>query len=152
MGAGKFFGGLLLLCLAAGAGAQVYKWVDENGRTQYGAHPPPAAKTQQVRIERSHAANPAAGVEVAESGIKYYPVYGNSPATLHASMMRNGPFNKMVQKQVYAEIDWRLDWKFEYAREGGRCRISRFTVTLSTTITMPQWMDGDTAPPEIRSL
>jgi len=152
MRAGKLPSGLLLLCLVADAGAQVYKWVDDKGRVQYGAHPPPAAKTQQVRIERFHGANPAAGVEVPESAIKYYPVYGNSPQTLHASMMQNGPFNQIVQKRVYAEIHWEIKWKFDYKREPGKCRIERFVVTLVTEITMPRWMDADQAPAEMRSL
>jgi predicted secreted Zn-dependent protease len=152
MRAAQLLGGLLLLCLAAGAAAQVYKWVDDKGRVQYGAHPPPAAKTQQVRIERSHAANPAAGVEVPESAIKYYPIYGNSPQTLHASIMQNGPFNEIVQKRVYAEIEWRLKWRFNMNREAGRCRIEKFVITLDTTITMPQWMDIDAASPQMRAL
>jgi predicted secreted Zn-dependent protease len=152
MRAGTLTGSLLLLLLAAEAAAQVYKWVDEKGRVQYGAHPPPAAKTQQVRVDRSHSANPAAGVEVPESEIKYYPVYGNSPQTLHQSMKANGPFNEIVQTRVYAEIEWRIRWKASFATKPGACKIDKFTISVPTTIAMPQWMDEAKAPPEMRSL
>jgi predicted secreted Zn-dependent protease len=152
MRAGKLSGGLLLLLLAASAAAQVYKWTDENGRVHYGERPPPAAKSSTLRTQSSHSANPESGVEIPPSAIKFYPVYGNSPQTLHNSMKANGPFNEIVQKTVYAEIEWRIQWKFEYVREPGRCRIGRFVVMLPTTITMPQWMDEDKAPPEMRAL
>jgi hypothetical protein len=45
---------LLLLC---GAGmlaqAQVYKWVDENGKVQFSDSPPPNKKAEQVKIRQS---------------------------------------------------------------------------------------------------
>ncbi len=42
---------LLALCLATAAQAQYYRWVDEQGKTHYGDHPPPAAagKAQAMR-------------------------------------------------------------------------------------------------------
>ena len=152
MRAGKAFGSLLALCLAADSAAQVYKWVDKDGRVHYEAHPPPAAKSKPLNIQRSHSANPASGVEVPESTIQYYPVYGNTRHALHSSMMQNGPFNEIVQRRVYAEIHWRIQWKFDFAREPGKCRIERFVVTLVTRITMPQWMDSAQAPAELRNL
>jgi predicted secreted Zn-dependent protease len=152
MRAGELLVGLLVLWLAAEAAGQVHKWVDKDGRVHYGAHPPPDAKAKPVAIQRSHSANPASGVEVSESKIQYYPVYGNSPETLHASMMQNGPFNQIVQSRVYAEIEWRLRWRFSYQREPGKCRIEKFVVTLDTTITMPQWMTADQAPTSMRNL
>ena len=36
----RFFA-LLLLLVAAGAHAQIYKWIDEKGRARYGEKPPP---------------------------------------------------------------------------------------------------------------
>jgi len=38
----------VLLALAAPAGAQVYKWVDEKGRTHYGEKPPEGVKATEV--------------------------------------------------------------------------------------------------------
>ena len=40
---------LLLALVATVASAQVYKWVDENGRVHYGEKPPPGAKSSAVR-------------------------------------------------------------------------------------------------------
>ena len=40
----------LLMALAApAASAQVYKWVDENGRVHYGENPPPGSKPSAVK-------------------------------------------------------------------------------------------------------
>jgi len=50
---------LLLLCFPVLAHAQIYKWVDEKGRVQYGEKPPPGAKASALRQEASPAAKPA---------------------------------------------------------------------------------------------
>ena len=42
---------LALLLAATPVGAQIYKWVDEKGRVQYGEKPPPGAKVQPLRGE-----------------------------------------------------------------------------------------------------
>lgn len=44
---------LLTLVAIAPAGAQVYKWVDEKGRTHYGERPPAAGKSKEVPIRES---------------------------------------------------------------------------------------------------
>lgn len=50
-----------LLFAAAGASAQQYKWVDRNGRVQYGDTPPPGANAQRLRTPSGSAApQPAA--------------------------------------------------------------------------------------------
>jgi hypothetical protein len=41
------------MTLAVSASAQVYKWVDAQGRVQYSDQPPPDAKTQRVKIRSS---------------------------------------------------------------------------------------------------
>lgn len=142
----SFFVGLHGLAMATNAIAEVYKWVDKDGRVHYEGFPPPEAKAKPLNIHRSHSANPASGVDVPESTIQYYPVYGNTPYALHTSMIENGPFNEIVQKRVYAEISWQYKWKFDYAYEPGKCRIDRFVITLVTAITMPQWRDAEKAP------
>ncbi len=48
---------LALLLVAAPAWAQIYKWVDEKGRVQYGEKPPAGAKAAPLRGE----AAPSAG-------------------------------------------------------------------------------------------
>lgn len=48
---------LVLLLVAAPAWGQIYKWVDEKGRVQYGEKPPASAKAAPLRGE----AAPSAG-------------------------------------------------------------------------------------------
>ena len=52
-----FFGAVLL---AAAAHAQQYKWVDQNGRVQYGDNPPPGVKAISLKAPSGSAAQPAA--------------------------------------------------------------------------------------------
>lgn len=148
----RILAGLLPLAAAVSSLAQVYKWVDENGRVHYGPQPPPAAKARPLSLQQSNSASPDSSVEVPESAIQHYPVYGRTPLELHMSMIQNGPFNETVQKRVYAEIHWRLEWKFDYVNEPGKCRLSKLVITMPTTITMPQWMDEAGAPAETRAL
>ncbi len=49
----------MLLLAAAGASAQPYKWVDKNGRVQYGDMPPPGASATPLRTPSGRAAPPA---------------------------------------------------------------------------------------------
>ncbi|MFA5913661.1 MAG: DUF4124 domain-containing protein [Burkholderiales bacterium] len=51
----------LALCVALPAAAQMYKWVDADGKVKYSDTPPPSnVKTEKLRIP-AHAANPPAG-------------------------------------------------------------------------------------------
>lgn len=60
----KIFNTLLKICalwaLLIPASAQVYKWVDANGRTHYGERPPQNAKAQEVETRLANPAPPAA--------------------------------------------------------------------------------------------
>jgi hypothetical protein len=56
------------IALAAAAQAQQYKWVDKNGRTQYGDVPPPGVKAIPLRAP----AGPA--VQAAPKGAKKAPL------------------------------------------------------------------------------
>ncbi|QNM98570.1 DUF4124 domain-containing protein [Chitinimonas koreensis] len=49
-----------LLALAPPAAAQVYKWVDANGKVQFSDQPPPDAKAQAVKIPKTSGSAPAA--------------------------------------------------------------------------------------------
>ena len=144
--------GLLALGIAGNSFAQVYKWVDADGRVHYGPQPPPGMKARPLSFQQSHAANPDSNVEVPESEIIYYPVRGRTPLELHMSMKQNGPFNDIVQQRVYAEIHWRITWKFDYVSEPGRCRLNKIALSVPTIITMPKWMDAEGAPAETQAL
>lgn len=51
----------LALCMALPASAQMYKWVDSNGKTQYSDKPPPSnIKTEKLRAPGRAASTPAA--------------------------------------------------------------------------------------------
>lgn len=39
----------LLLCAANAAGAEMYKWTDAQGRTEYGQHPPAGVQAERLR-------------------------------------------------------------------------------------------------------
>ena len=56
---------LIMLLAAAPAWGQIYKWVDEKGRVQYGEKPPAGAKSAPLRGE----AAPAAGAPRAPEDI-----------------------------------------------------------------------------------
>ena len=58
----------LLLAAAAGASAQQYKWVDKNGRVQYGDTPPPGVKATAMRAPAGPSAPPAAPAASARKG------------------------------------------------------------------------------------
>lgn len=52
----------LALCVALPASAQMYKWVDSNGKVQYSDKPPPSnIKTERLRAPARAASTPAAG-------------------------------------------------------------------------------------------
>jgi len=51
----------LALCVALPASAQMYKWVDANGKVQYSDKPPPSnVKTEKLRASPATASAPAA--------------------------------------------------------------------------------------------
>ena len=55
----------LMLALAVpAASAQVFKWVDENGRVHYGEKPPPGAKANAVKPPAAGPGTPAAPLDV----------------------------------------------------------------------------------------
>ena len=147
-----FVAGLLALATAGICFAQVYKWVDADGRVHYGPQPPPGLKARSLSMQQSHSVNPESNVEVPESEIIYYPVQGRTPLELHLSMKKNGPFNDIVQQRVYAEIHWRIAWKFDYLNEPGKCRLGKLVLTVPTIITMPKWLDAEGAPAETQAV
>lgn len=75
----------LALLLAAGtagtAGAQMYKWIDKDGKVHYGDTPPPGSKTSSVGAPQSGAAAPA-----------------SAPAAKDA---KKGPLTPAEQEQEY---------------------------------------------------
>jgi len=54
------------LAIATSASAQIYKWVDKDGKVQYSDTPPPAAQTKQLNI---NAGAPSPGAAPAASAV-----------------------------------------------------------------------------------
>jgi hypothetical protein len=61
---------LLIACLtfAAAATAQHYKWVDQNGRVQYGDTPPPGVKATPLRGAQAPISQPSAAAKNDDAG------------------------------------------------------------------------------------
>ena len=62
---------LMALMLAGAAHAQLYKWVDTDGKVRYGDSPPPGAKASALKGAQSSAAEapaPAAAKDAAKKG------------------------------------------------------------------------------------
>jgi predicted secreted Zn-dependent protease len=154
---------VVLALLPAAAGAQVYKWTDSTGKTQYGDRPPEEARAQSLKVDPQVGANPfkldtpsgavgrEAGVEVAETEIVWFRVAGLTVRDLHASKEVNGPFNDIAEARVWGQCGWRLRWKYTNDRSQGDCRIGEFTVTLSARVWLPKWDDYNRAGPELRA-
>src|SRR5882672_564985 len=65
----KAFGIFLALLLAAGtASAQLYRWVDKDGKVRYGDTPPPGAKTSSIKAPPPGPATSAAAAKDAKDG------------------------------------------------------------------------------------
>jgi len=150
-------GRALLLALATvmplGAAGQVYKWVDSQGKTQYGDKPPDEAKSQSLKIESTSGAVglAEANVEVAETEIEWFRVAGLTLPELNASKEANGPFNDIVESKVWGQTGWRIRWKFNHDRSKGDCRIGTFTVTVTSKMWLPKWDEYNLATSDVRA-
>ena len=54
------------LAIATSASAQIYKWVDKDGKVQYSDSPPPAVQTKQLNI---NVAPPTPGISPAQAAV-----------------------------------------------------------------------------------
>ena len=68
MGAKSICLAMLLLSIAGSAGAQMYKWVDKDGKVRYGDTPPPGTAVTSVRAPQSAAAIAAPESKDAKKG------------------------------------------------------------------------------------
>lgn len=142
----------LFVVAAIAAPAQVYKWIDSTGKTQYGDAPPEEAGAKALKIQAPSGAVglAEAGVEVAETEIIWFPVGGLTLRELNASKEANGPFNDIAGAKVWGQTGWRIGWKFAHDRSNGDCRIGNFTVTVESRMWLPKWGEYNLATPEVR--
>jgi len=90
LGIGIFF--------SAAAGAQQYKWVDQNGKTQYGDTPPPGVKAQRLKAPTGPAPAPSAAAKSDKGAKTEKPL---SPEAAYRK--RQEETQKEAEKQAQAD-------------------------------------------------
>jgi hypothetical protein len=80
------------MLLGTGAWAQTYKWVDRNGRVQYGDAPPPGVKATPLRGAPAPAAQPPAPAQKSADGKSADP---------KAAAKKSGPLSPAEQEAEY---------------------------------------------------
>lgn len=106
---------MALLLAAAGASAQQYKWVDRNGRVQYGDRPPPGVSATPLRRPSGTAAPAPAAPDAGAAAKKGGPL---TPAEQEAEFRkRREEAEKDRQKQAKASE--------EAAAKKENCAIAR---------------------------
>jgi hypothetical protein len=86
----------LALCVALQASAQMYKWVDSNGKVQYSDKPPPSnIKTEKLRAPAPAASTPAASE--AKGGPQKDAAKGETPK----DAAKAGPKSAAEQEQAF---------------------------------------------------
>ena len=84
--------------LSTAAAAQQYKWVDQNGKTQYGDTPPPGVKAQRLKAPSGPAPAPSAAAK-SDKGAKT-----EKPASPEAQFRkRQEEAQKENEKQAQAD-------------------------------------------------
>ena len=58
---------LIVLVLALGAEARVYRWVDATGEVHFGDHPPPVVEAEPVRLPPPPKTDPGAAMKAIEN-------------------------------------------------------------------------------------
>jgi predicted secreted Zn-dependent protease len=127
----------VVLCGAADAG--VYKWVDENGKVQYGDAPPAASKADRIRT----------GGDAESVDMRWYDVTGTDSKAMWRSIAANGP--KSDDGKVFAgRTDWNLTYRYRTRIFDGQCKVTEVTPRLAVVMQMPRWQDEGRAAVELR--
>ena len=93
------------LAIATSASAQIYKWVDKDGKVQYSDSPPPAAQTKQLNINSSA---PTGSAAAAASGGKGPDAVAKDPqdtAKKNEEAAKLAAANEVRCKQAKVEFD-----------------------------------------------
>lgn len=89
---------LLALCVALPASAQMYKWVDSNGKMHYSDKPPPS----NIKTEKLRAPPPAPGASVpAPSEAKGSPKQEAAKGGAKQDTAKGGPTTPAEQEQAF---------------------------------------------------
>jgi len=85
-----------LIAWSGMAGAVVYKWIDAQGKLQYGDRPPDGVHAEIVELLGTHVARAAAAREASTST----PVSSSSPRTAAAGSLDDATLKKSVEGDV----------------------------------------------------
>ena len=136
--------GAVLCALALGGQAQVFRWKDADGKVHYGDRPPADVKAEETKIYNIPREEPSREVEVQPVEMEYFRVSGATLAQLRDTMRETAPKDAEGLPR-WGMARWRLRWKFEHAHATD-CRIGKFTITVTSRILMPRWVDREKAP------
>lgn len=89
-----------------------------------------------------------AGVTVTHS-VKSYPVTGTDRRTIRAQL--HVPDGSIVARNYAGRYEWQVAWHYVTGREGTLCRVTRATVTLTSTVTLPEWTPAAITDPATES-
>ena len=141
-------------CLAAApvTAGEVHRWIDADGRVQYGDKPPPGVATREIAAPAaaSGGAKPAPEVRVETSVLQFYDISGATFAELNAAAQQSGPVSKTTGKRVWGMCTWRVTSNYSSRQEPGRCVIENFTVTVGAAIDFPRWTNRKTASADLQ--
>jgi predicted secreted Zn-dependent protease len=84
----------------------------------------------------------------ADTEYTYYLIAGQSAASLHLSMVRQGP--RVQAGHAYASTRMEPRITFKTHQEGGICRVEQFKLNMKFTIRLPKLKKSATLSPELR--
>lgn len=97
---------VLTLAFAAAASAQLYRWVDKNGKVRYGDTPPPGVKTRMLGSPPGATPPAAGGDEAKDAAAKDAPKGPLTPAEQEqAFRKRQIEARKAQEKEALARKD-----------------------------------------------
>ncbi len=91
---------------------------------------PAAAAVALVLALLSASAGAAPEVSVKK---EHYVVAGSNPAEIRSELNHRRP------KGWDGYTSWYVSWRFRHAPDGGTCRMTSVTTTVTVTHTLPQW-------------
>lgn len=77
-----------------------------------------------------------AGVSV-EHSVKRYIVTGIDRRAIRAQL--HVPDGTVEARRYAGQYLWQLSWRYMAGRDGASCRVTRATVTLTASVTIPEW-------------
>lgn len=96
---------------------------------------------------------PAAQAEtIVHKSTSYFTIGGKTAADLDRELLRNGPKLKTTGARHPGATRIKFGGDVTYVQEGGRCRVAKARVTVSTKIFLPRWKNRRSANPKLALL